>query len=215
MTEFGQFVSHVLEGKAIFSLLSPQWHFSAPWLAQRCCLQSCAVERINTMTQLLSNYPRRKKKKGQKQCTVWLHPETQLGNEGCVHREKDEEMKGKKTAGGKKKWTGRVVIEDTKKGCICIHCHTVFPQCFVIRSHLRFFWLTDANLLGNWWEETKAKSNIEIPSLWVQAKKESRRLGEKSRPWMGLVNTSKGNARQTSYHSSLKCFFTARESIPS
>lgn len=54
---------HVLEGKAIFSLLSPQWHFSAPWLAQRCCLQSCAVERINTMTQLLSNYPRRKKKK--------------------------------------------------------------------------------------------------------------------------------------------------------
>lgn len=32
---------------------------------------------------------------------------------------------------------------------------------------------------------------------------------------MGLVNSSKGDARQTSYHSSLKCFFTACDSIPS
>ena len=48
---------------AILFLLSPWWHLSAPWLSRCCCLQSCAVKTINTMTQVRNNYPRIKKKK--------------------------------------------------------------------------------------------------------------------------------------------------------
>lgn len=56
-------------------LLSPWWHFSPFWLSQYCCLQSCAVKRINTMTQVRSNYPRIRKKKPKEEhpscsCTV-------------------------------------------------------------------------------------------------------------------------------------------------